>query len=107
MVPCSHPMVEMVKSVLWFLGSLFKPRSRLVAEVLVLRHQLDVLHRKSPGRGRLSAVDRPAVGGNSKVSAADGINGRHNRLSPIVLALQLFGFTLACFQIFSTGSPSR
>ena len=51
-------MVEMVKSLLWFLGSLFKPRSRLVAEVLALRHQLNVLQRKAPGRARLSAADR-------------------------------------------------
>jgi len=51
-------MIEMVKSAFWFLGSLFKPRTRLVAEILALRHQLTVLQRKTPGRVRLSAVDR-------------------------------------------------
>ncbi len=51
-------MVEMAKSVLWFLGSLFKPRSRLVAEIFALRHQLNVLHRKAPGRASLSVTDR-------------------------------------------------
>jgi transposase InsO family protein len=37
---------------------LFRPRAALVAEILVLRHQLNVLRRKSPKRLTFSSVDR-------------------------------------------------
>ena len=37
---------------------LFRPRVALQAEILVLRHQLNVLRRKSPKRVAFSNVDR-------------------------------------------------
>ena len=37
---------------------LFRPRAALEAEILVLRHQLNVLRRKSPKRVALSNIDR-------------------------------------------------
>src|SRR2546427_11827241 len=37
---------------------LFRPRCDLEAELLVLRHQLNVLRRKSPKRVALSSIDR-------------------------------------------------
>jgi hypothetical protein len=36
----------------------FKPRRRLEAEILVLRHQLNVLQRRAPRRLHLRWVDR-------------------------------------------------
>jgi hypothetical protein len=44
---------------IWYaLIGLFRPRAALVAEILVLRHQVNVLQRKFPKRVDLSNVDR-------------------------------------------------
>ena len=51
-------MLETAKSLLAALLTLFKPRSELQAEILVLRHQLNVLRRKAKGRPRLTSWDR-------------------------------------------------
>jgi transposase InsO family protein len=51
-------MLETAKSFLAALLMLFKPRSELQAEILVLRHQLNVLRRKAKGRPRLTSWDR-------------------------------------------------
>jgi hypothetical protein len=40
------------------LAGLFKSPARLQAEILVLRHQLAVLHRTAPKRPTLTAADR-------------------------------------------------
>ena len=40
------------------LASLFRSRGRLAAEILVLRHQLNILRRKAPPRPRFSVIDR-------------------------------------------------
>ena len=40
------------------LAGLFKSPARLQAEILVLRHQLAVLHRTAPKRPKLTAADR-------------------------------------------------
>src|SRR5262245_47795644 len=51
-------MLETAKSFLAALLMLFRPRSELQAEILVLRHQLNVLRRKAKGRPRLTSWDR-------------------------------------------------
>src|ERR1700726_4500517 len=44
---------------IWFLmAGLFRPRASLHAEILVLRHQLNVLQRKSPKRLVFNNIDR-------------------------------------------------
>ena len=40
------------------LAGLFKSAARLLAEILVLRHQLAVLHRTALKRPKLTAADR-------------------------------------------------
>jgi hypothetical protein len=50
-------MVETLKTVLGTLLLLFRSRSRLQVEILVLRHQLVVLRCTVPKRARLNAVD--------------------------------------------------
>jgi hypothetical protein len=44
--------------VLHILVSPFKAQARLEAEILVLRHQLNILHRQAPKRPRLTVADR-------------------------------------------------
>jgi transposase InsO family protein len=51
-------MLGMVELLLGWLASLLKSRQRLQAENLVLRHQLNILRRRAPGRARLSNSDR-------------------------------------------------
>lgn len=51
-------MVDVLKLLLDILVSPFKSRARLEAEIVVLRHQLNVLRRRSPSRPRLTSVDR-------------------------------------------------
>ena len=50
-----------------FIG-LFRPRAALEAEILVLRHQLNVLRRKSPKRLAFSNVDRLVFAGLHRVA---------------------------------------
>jgi hypothetical protein len=39
-------------------GSLFRSKGRLEAEIAILRHQLNVLPRRMPSRTRLTLIDR-------------------------------------------------
>jgi hypothetical protein len=49
-----------VCSLIWLaLIGLFRSRASLQAEILTLRHQLNVLRRKSPQRLTFSSFDRP------------------------------------------------
>ena len=45
------------------LTRLFRSRARLEAEILVLRHQLNVLRRKAPKRVAFSSIDRLVIAG--------------------------------------------
>ena len=51
-------MIELLRLILHIVPSLFKSRARLVAEVLVLRQQLNVLRRQLSKRPQLSNSDR-------------------------------------------------
>ena len=51
-------MLGMVELLLGWLASLLKSRRRLQAENLALRHQLNILGWRAPGRVRLSSLDR-------------------------------------------------
>jgi transposase InsO family protein len=51
-------MRDLWRLIWWALIGLFRSRGALEAEILVLRHQLNVLQRKSPKRVALSSIDR-------------------------------------------------
>jgi hypothetical protein len=51
-------MREVLKLIWWGLIGLFRSRASLEAEIVVLRHQVNVLRRRSPKRLALSNVDR-------------------------------------------------
>lgn len=51
-------MLGMLELILTWLASLVKSRYRLEAEILVLHHQLNILHRRTPRRPWLSNADR-------------------------------------------------
>src|SRR5258707_11567934 len=51
-------MIDALKLFGLALASLFRSRGRLAAEILVLRHQLNILRRKAPPRPRFSVIDR-------------------------------------------------
>jgi hypothetical protein len=53
-------MLGMIGHLMHWLSSLVKSRRRLEAENLVLRHQANILRRRSSGRPRLSNADRMA-----------------------------------------------
>src|SRR5450432_1780343 len=52
------PMGDMLKLIWWAVIALFRSRASLEAEILMLRHQLNVLRRKSPKRLAFSNFDR-------------------------------------------------
>jgi hypothetical protein len=51
-------MIDGLKLLAWFVGSLFRSNGGLEAEIVVLRHQLNVLRRRMPSRARLTLIDR-------------------------------------------------
>jgi hypothetical protein len=51
-------MRDLLDLVRWLLLGLVRTRTSLQAEKLALRHQLDVLHRRSPKRPGFSKLDR-------------------------------------------------
>src|SRR5262249_41724638 len=51
-------MSDLCRLIWCVLIGLFRSRAALEAEILVLRHQLNVLQRKSPKRATLSSIDR-------------------------------------------------
>ncbi len=51
-------MIELLRLILHIMTSLFKPRAKLAAEILVLRQQLNVLRRQVSKRPQLSNTDR-------------------------------------------------
>jgi hypothetical protein len=51
-------MIDSPKLVACFVVSLFRSKGRLEAEIVVLRHQLNLLRRKMPSRARLTLIDR-------------------------------------------------
>jgi putative transposase len=51
-------MFAILRDLGMFIGDLFKSRSRLEAEILLLRHQLNLALRHAPKRVRLHGGDR-------------------------------------------------
>src|SRR5215467_8048268 len=51
-------MIEFLRLILHIMASFFKPRTKLVAEILILRQQLNVLRRQVSKRPQLSNTDR-------------------------------------------------
>jgi hypothetical protein len=51
-------MIDGLKLLACVVVSLFSSKARLEAEIVVLRHQLNVLHRRMPSRARLTLIDR-------------------------------------------------
>src|SRR5436305_2839573 len=56
-------MSDLCRLIWYALTGLFRSRAALEAEVLVLRHQLNVLQRKSPKRPAFGNIDRLVFGG--------------------------------------------
>jgi hypothetical protein len=51
-------MIDGLKLLARFVVSLFRSKGRLEAEIVILRHQLNVLRRGMPSRARLTLIDR-------------------------------------------------
>ena len=56
-------MIDFLRLLACALTRLIRPRARLEAEILVLRHQLYVLRRKAPKRVGFSSIDRLVFAG--------------------------------------------
>jgi transposase InsO family protein len=56
-------MVDLCRLILWAVVGLFRSRRALQAEILVLRHQLNVLRRRSPKQVAVGNIDRLVFAG--------------------------------------------
>ena len=54
----SFAMIASLRLLTYFVVSLFRSKGRLEAEIVVLRHQLNILRRRMPSRARLTLIDR-------------------------------------------------
>jgi hypothetical protein len=55
-------MIDGLKLLAYFVVGLFRSQGRLEAEIVMLRHQLNVLGRRMPSRARLTPIDRLILG---------------------------------------------
>ena len=62
-------MSELCKLIWYAFAGPFSSRAALVAEILVLRHQLNVLRRKSPSRMAFSGLDRAQTGNGGALAS--------------------------------------
>jgi hypothetical protein len=104
-------MSDLCRLIWCALIGLFRPRAALEAEILVLRHQLNVLRRKSPKRVAFGNIDRLVFAGLYRVApvgrtensqAADG-DPLAPRWVPSLLALEI---TTARWPAKDTGGHS-
>jgi hypothetical protein len=51
-------MIDSLNLLACFVVSVFRSKGRLEAEIVILRHQLNVLRRRMPSRARLTLIDR-------------------------------------------------
>jgi len=51
-------MIDLLQLIWWVVIGLFRSRASLQAEIVALRHQLNVLRRKSPKRPAFNNFDR-------------------------------------------------
>jgi len=61
-------MGDILKLIWWAVSGLFRSRSSLEAEILTLRHKLNVLRRKSPKRLAFSNFDRLIFAGLYRIA---------------------------------------
>ena len=57
-----HSMIAILRLIAAFIANLFKSRRRLEAEILFLRHQLNIALRRRPARFPLRSSDRALQG---------------------------------------------
>ncbi len=76
-------MSDLCRLIWCALIGLFRPRAALEAEILVLRHQLNILRRKSPKRVALSSIDRLRLVGLYRL--APGVLGALKIIRPKTL----------------------
>jgi hypothetical protein len=92
-------MIELTSLFLHVLVSPFKTRARLEAEIVVLRHQLNVLRRRIPFKPKLATADRllfvwlyrlfPSVLNAVAIIQPETINPMASSGLPAVLALEV------------------
>jgi hypothetical protein len=78
-------MGEVLKLIWWAVIGLFRSRASLEAEIVALRHQLNVLRRKSPKRLAFSKFDRLIFAGLYRI--APGVVHTLGRLSSVGIVL--------------------
>src|SRR5260370_36668234 len=76
-------MSDLCRLIWCALIGLFRPRAALEAEILVLRHQLNILRRKCPKRVALSSIDRLLLVGLYRL--APGVLGALKIIRPKTL----------------------
>ena len=88
-------MVSFLGLLLHVLASPFKSQVRLEAEIVFLRHQLNLLRRRLPGRPRLTPADLLALSPCAVAAERGGHHpARHDRAMapggvPVLLALEV------------------
>src|SRR2546430_1764268 len=83
-------MFAILHSLGMFVADLFKPRCRLEAENLFLRHQLSIALRRAPPRLRLATLLAPARNACIELRPAGQMNSsiKNNSLSWLVVLVQ-------------------
>ena len=94
-------MSDLCRLIWCALIGLFRPRAALEAEILVLRHQLNILRRKCPKRVALSSIDRLLLVGLYRL--APGVLGALKIIRPKTL----IAGTAPAFEPIGAGNRDR
>src|SRR5437667_1273589 len=98
-------MIEFLRLILHIIASFFKPRTKLVAEILILRQQLNVLRRQVSKRPQLAFCSFGSIVGSLPSSARLQFSGQRRSSAGIARGSSRTGASAHASRLAGRESP--